>query len=95
MSDTEAPRCIAYLPDGRVCGEPAYAFDHRRGGPVCPSHRGYTEEVESVVAFLTTIFRQRGADEMIQHAADDIVRLRRLLRRERGIEEEGESCASR
>lgn len=39
-------RCIAYLPNGRICGEPASHIDPLRGGMVCAAHiRRFDEDV--------------------------------------------------
>jgi len=32
-------RCIAYLEDGRICGQFAPFIDHEKGGSVCAAHR--------------------------------------------------------
>jgi hypothetical protein len=37
-------KCIAYLDDGRICGQPASYVDTQRGGLVCPSHARPTPE---------------------------------------------------
>lgn len=71
-------KCIAYLPDGRICGESAKYIDARRGGMVCGEHEDFTTEVTIEIDRLTGVLNQRGSGEMIKQIADEIVKLRRV-----------------
>lgn len=70
-------RCIAYLPDGRICGESAKYVDARRGGMVCGDHEDSTVEVTLEIDRLTGVLQQRGSGELIKQVADELVTLRR------------------
>ncbi len=76
---TSAIKCIARLPDGRVCGEPASYIDSDRGGIVCGDHTSPIAECIKEAERLNTLLTEHGIGDLIILVADEIVRLRRKV----------------